>query len=132
MSTLKVTFLFALALAVGGATSALAQSRGLEDSDHASRGHPTPSEIVARVPTPRSLVSGVNTIQRGREDADHASRGHPTPSQWEAALQGHHGAYASAGWPAGPAYTGGRQYIGSDPDANVRAQLLRDAPIYRN
>lgn len=54
-----------------------------------------------------------------------ASRGYPTPEAVR-----HSGAYGSVGSFASP-YTGGRSYIGTDPDANIRGQLLRDAPIYR-
>jgi hypothetical protein len=132
MSSSKLSMLLALALAVGGATSALAQTRGLEDADHASRAHPTPSEIASRAPSRLFAAPKATVAQRGQEDADHASRGHPTPSQWNQweAVR-HSGAYASTGSFA-PPYTGGRNYIGTDPDAGIRGQLLRDAPVYRN
>ena len=130
MSKAKMTVICAVAFAVAGATSAFAQTRGLENADHASRAHPTPSEIASRAPARVFAAPKTTVAQKGVEDADHASRGHPTPSQWNAALQARAQVFVAPGF--APPYTGGRSYIGTDPDAAVKAQLLRDAPIYRN
>ena len=95
MSKARMTIVFAIALSVAGATSAFAQTAGLED-------------------------------------ADHTSRGHPTPTQWNAALHAHAQVLVAPGFSSAPAYTGGRAYIGTDPDPAVRSLLLRDAPADRS
>ncbi len=95
MSIAKTSIMLAIALSAAGATSALAQSRGLED-------------------------------------ADHASRGHPTPTQWNAALHAHAQVFVAPGYSPAPAYTGGRSYLGTDPDPAIKSQLRRDTPADRN
>ncbi len=64
MSKVKMSIVLAAALSIAGATSAFAQTRGLEDADHASRGHPTPTQWNAALTARAQVFVTPNSVSR--------------------------------------------------------------------